>query len=361
MVIAVVFAAAEERDVYHDHPAARTWTNADTLGTVIERDRALVAISHRANCKEENMSATWSSWALTVLDLVAGLPPEIARAYHDVLTEGLNGPLRKVDKRRDAVDAGGGVEIVKPRPWYPTEDFTRILRGSWDIRRVDGLSHETVIVVPGNEGNGPSKVLVRGRRGREVRAQLVVLVQSNFEFLCGDEGLEWRDAELINCRVAGDRDPEQLYEDVDMYSLGTDEPVDQEIEVYGNDYDDGGVVQRAEPAASELQVIDIKLEWILARPTVPLSADELARFPAGYRDFAWPTWDVSILSQHQQMEIEGRIVAIEDWSSITPSSSDIMIECRNASLPCIYDAEGGITAEERSKGDTFAVRGYYSV
>ncbi|PCH41131.1 hypothetical protein WOLCODRAFT_24513 [Wolfiporia cocos MD-104 SS10] len=98
---------------------------------------------------------------------------------------------------------------------------------------------------------------------------------------------------------------------MDMYSLGTDELVDQEVEVYDNDYDNGGVVQRAEADSDQasyamasdassnsgftlLEVIDIKLEWILARPTVPLSAEELVRFPVGYRDFAWPTWDVSI-------------------------------------------------------------------
>ncbi|PCH41056.1 hypothetical protein WOLCODRAFT_24455 [Wolfiporia cocos MD-104 SS10] len=130
--------------------------------------------------------------------------------------------------------------------------------------------------------------------------QLVPVTAVDADHVSRDEGLEWRDAELIDCRAAGDRDPEQLYRDVDMYSLGTDELViDQEIDVY----DSGGVVQRAEPDSERasyaigrsasfnsgftlLEVIDIKLEWILARPTVPLLAEELLRFPAGYRDFA---------------------------------------------------------------------------
>ncbi|PCH41133.1 hypothetical protein WOLCODRAFT_24514 [Wolfiporia cocos MD-104 SS10] len=92
-----------------------------------------------------------------------------------------------------------------------------------------------------------------------------------------------------------------------MYSLGTVELVDPEVEVYDNEngYDDSRFDQRAETddeggsyaigsdASSNsgftlLEVIDTKLEWIFARSTVPLSTEELLRFPAGYRDFAWP-------------------------------------------------------------------------
>ncbi|PCH41062.1 hypothetical protein WOLCODRAFT_24461 [Wolfiporia cocos MD-104 SS10] len=128
--------------------------------------------------------------------------------------------------------------------------------------------------------------------------QLVPVTAVDANRVSGDEGVEWRDAELIDCRAAGDRYTEELYRDMDMYSLGTDDLVDQEVDVYDNDYDDGGVVQRAEPDSERasyatssdassnsgftvLEIVDIKLECILARPSVPLSAEELLRFPAG--------------------------------------------------------------------------------